>query len=99
MPVLSQHTQDTTYYAPYLTTLTAKSRSQTQRESSPAGIPPQCLSTDTPYELSASKALTRNHPCKGGDKSIQTEVTMRAGHEGPQTLRLCFFMMMMMMMK
>ena len=45
------------------------------------------LATDTPHEL---PALTRTYPSKGGDKSIWTEVTIRAGHEGPQTLRLFY---------
>ena len=49
VPVLIQHTQDTTCYAPLLTTMLAKSRSQTEWASSPESRPPlMCPSIISP---------------------------------------------------
>ena len=75
---------------PLLSTMLAKSRSQTEWASLPESRPPLRPSTNPPVWIVTQRALIRTASGKEGDRNIQTEATTRAWHEGLQKPILSF---------
>ena len=90
--VFSDACSDLTYaghhlLCPLLTTLTVKSRSQTEWGCLPTGTLPERPSINSSDEISDVEGLDQNSPRHRRGRTIQTEVTVSAWHEGPPTLR------------
>ena len=64
----------------------AKLQSQLNEPPPPPPSPPQKADCHQFCYVGSLKALVRTAQVKDGGRSTETEVTTRAGHEGPQTI-------------
>ena len=98
VPVLIEHTQDTTYCALYWRQCWLSCGVRLSEH------PPREQTVTTSLHQSSYvdslmlRALIRTVPGKGGGRNTETEATMRVWHEGLQKLRLFLFMQWLMRM-
>ena len=97
--VLTEHTQDTTYYVPYwwqcqlrplLMTMSTKSQSQTERTDLPANRLPLHPSTNPMWTL-ALRALIRTASGKGGGRKLRLRPPRECGMDGYRSWDFLFF--------